>query len=115
MSRTAYGFASSKFISIKNNQGNTLHNIGRDTSALTVKGKKIYDVPGDEKATIQGSAVRGFTYTTGDGQYTTYQNPNVEIDKDTGKPISTGVVISPFDQKVKPFFQLPDGTRGVDL
>ena len=89
-------------------------NIGRDTETLTVKGDTIYDVPGDSMPGIKGSDVRGFTYSTGDGQYTTYQNPNVEIDPFTGYTIDTAPVID-FDNKVKPIRQNPDGTPGVDI
>ena len=89
-------------------------NIGRDTDTLTVKGKKIYDVPGDSMPDIQGSGVRGFTYTTGNGQYTTYQNPNVEIDDDTGKPIYTGPFLD-VDDKIAPQVQSKTGGPEHDV
>ena len=64
---------------------------------------------------IQGdSEARGFTYSVGDGQYTTYQNPNVEIDDYTGDPIDMDPVID-YDKKVKPTVQYPDGKPGVEI
>jgi len=92
-------------------------NIGRDTDTLTVKGKKIYDVPGDEQPGIGGSdTARGYTYTTGDGQYTTYANPNVELDY--GYPLDTAPTVG-WDNQIKPTVQNPrtgkPGTLGVDI
>lgn len=92
-------------------------NIGRDTDTLTVKGKKIFDVPGDRMPGIGGSdTARGFTYTTGDGQYTTYANPNVELDY--GYPLDTAPTVG-WDNQIKPTVQNPKtgkpGTLGVDI
>ena len=89
-------------------------NIGRDTDTLTVKGKEIYDVPGDEQPGIGGSdTARGFTYSTGDGQYTTYQNPNVEID-DYGYQLDTAPTVG-WDNKIKPTVQNPKTGKPVTL
>ena len=89
-------------------------NIGRDTDTLTVKGKKIYDVPGDEQPGIGGSATsRGYTYTTGDGQYTTYANPNVEKDQ-YGYQLQAPPVVD-FDSTIKPTVQHPKTGQPVTL
>ena len=60
-----------------------MSNIGRDTSTPTVKGKKIYDVPGDSMSDIQGSNVE-VLHTLQETDSIQLIAINVEIDDNTG-------------------------------